>query len=98
MHTSRCRLLPFAMPLNWPCHDFVSQWNGGACSPARNGPGLDLGARVTDLGSRPNAWSLGVCVGLEAGIVDFLLMRGCQSPGGVLGVLPQRLLRLFAVC
>ena len=59
--------------------------------------GPDRGARVTTLGSWPDAWPSGVCVGLEAGIEDLLLRHGGQSPGRVLGVTPPGLLGVSSV-
>ena len=53
------------MTLNSPCRDFVTRWNGGACPPAWNGPGLPIGVlEVTKLGLGRRAWPSGVCVGL----------------------------------
>ena len=53
------------MPLNSPCRDFVTRWNGG-CLPTRLEWALapDRGARVTKLGLWQHAWPPGVCVGL----------------------------------
>ena len=39
------------MPLNSPCWETVTQWIGGACPPAWNGPGFPIGVSwITKLG------------------------------------------------
>ena len=68
------------MPLNSPCRDFVTRWNGGACPPAWNGPWLPIGVLwVTNLGPWQHAWPSGVCMGLGAGIKALF---PCRLPSG----------------
>ena len=53
------------MPLNSPCWETVTQWIGGACPPAWNGPGFPIGVSwVTKPGPRLSAWPSGVRRGL----------------------------------
>ena len=90
------------MPLNSPCRDFVTRWNGGAWLPARNGPWLPIGVLwVTKLGPglvthglRASAWALGAgtkALFLPAGcprVVCGNVEAGGRSPGRVPGVTP----------
>ena len=53
------------MPLNSPCRDFVTWWNGGACPPAWNWPWLPGEVLwVTKLGPWQHAWPSGIRAGL----------------------------------